>query len=147
MNLFSKLILSLLVAAAATATVHLLGLSTPIQLGIAIASACLVATLLGNIGASSPAPAARSGKTRSQASVETPVESADGEREEGKVKWFNVSKGFGFIVRENGEEIFVHFRSIRGENTGRRGLRDGQPVSFIVVESEKGPQAEEVIPL
>jgi CspA family cold shock protein len=63
-------------------------------------------------------------------------------RERGTVKWFNVSKGFGFIVRENGEEIFVHFRSIRGE--GRRGLRDGQSVTFIVAESDKGPQAEDV---
>ena len=44
---------------------------------------------------------------------------------------------------ENGEEIFVHFRSIRGE--GRRGLRDGQSVSFVVADSEKGPQADDVV--
>ena len=68
--------------------------------------------------------------------------SSDADREYGTVKWFNVSKGFGFIVRENGEEIFVHFRSIRGE--GRRGLRDGQEVSYVVTESDKGPQAEDV---
>ncbi|NQX90181.1 MAG: cold shock domain-containing protein [Halioglobus sp.] len=65
------------------------------------------------------------------------------DREHGTVKWFNVSKGFGFIIREDGEEIFVHFRSIRGE--GRRSLRDGQRVSFCVVQSEKGPQAEDVL--
>jgi len=64
-------------------------------------------------------------------------------REHGTVKWFNVSKGFGFIVKNDGEEIFVHFRSIRGE--GRRGLRDGQSVSFIVAQSDKGPQAEDVV--
>jgi CspA family cold shock protein len=69
--------------------------------------------------------------------------SADGPRETGTVKWFNVSKGFGFIIKEDGEEIFVHFRSIRGE--GRRSLRDGQKVSFVVAESEKGPQAEDVV--
>jgi len=68
--------------------------------------------------------------------------SGDANRERGKVKWFNVSKGFGFIVRENGEEIFVHFRSIRGE--GRRGLREGQSVTYVVTESDKGPQAEDV---
>lgn len=69
--------------------------------------------------------------------------SNDAHREHGTVKWFNASKGFGFIVRNDGEEIFVHFRSIRGE--GRRGLRDGQSVSFIVAQSDKGPQAEDVV--
>ncbi len=64
-------------------------------------------------------------------------------RETGQVKWFNSSKGFGFIVKENGDEIFVHFRSIRGE--GRRSLRDGETVNFIVAMSDKGPQAEDVV--
>ncbi|WP_241505844.1 cold shock domain-containing protein [Parahaliea mediterranea] len=66
-------------------------------------------------------------------------------RETGSVKWFNVSKGFGFIIREDGEEIFVHFRSIRGD--GRRSLRDGQRVDFVVGSSAKGPQAEDVVAL
>ena len=60
------------------------------------------------------------------------------------MKWFNVSKGFGFIVKDDGDEIFVHFRSIRGAN--RRGLKDGQRVSFVVADSDKGPQAEDVTP-
>ena len=68
---------------------------------------------------------------------------SDANREQGQVKWFNVSKGFGFIVKDDGEEIFVHFRSIRGE--GRRGLSDGQRVNFIVEQSDKGPQAEDVV--
>jgi len=67
----------------------------------------------------------------------------DTAREHGSVKWFNVTKGFGFIVKDDGEEIFVHFRSIRGE--GRRSLRDGQRVNFIVAQSDKGPQAEDVV--
>jgi len=67
----------------------------------------------------------------------------DQDRETGKVKWFNVSKGFGFIIKDDGEEIFVHFRSIRGE--GRRSLRDGQRVSFVVAHSDKGPQADDVM--
>ena len=58
------------------------------------------------------------------------------------MKWFNGSKGFGFIIRENGEEIFVHYRSIRGE--GRRGLNDGQAVEFRVETTDKGPQAEDI---
>jgi CspA family cold shock protein len=60
----------------------------------------------------------------------------------GTVKWFNVKKGFGFITLENGDEIFVHFRSIRG--SGHRHLKPGQEVKFNIVEGEKGPQAEDV---
>lgn len=62
--------------------------------------------------------------------------------EEGTVKWFNVKKGFGFIVRSNGDEVFVHFRAIRGR--GRRVLRQGQLVRFSVVEADKGLQADNV---
>lgn len=67
---------------------------------------------------------------------------SDADREQGKVKWFNYSKGFGFITRDQGEDIFVHYRSIRGK--GRRSLHEGQRVEFTVVDSEKGLQAEEV---
>lgn len=63
-------------------------------------------------------------------------------REQGTVKWFNDAKGFGFIQRESGEDIFVHFRAIQGD--GYRSLQDGQKVEFIVVEGQKGLQAEEV---
>ncbi len=81
---------------------------------------------------------------RPQAAPSTPGSAAtEGPRENGQVKWFNVSKGFGFITKDDGEEIFVHFRSIRGE--GRRSLSDGQRVSFVVAQSDKGPQAEDVV--
>ena len=63
-------------------------------------------------------------------------------REQGIVKWFNDSKGFGFIQRNSGEDIFVHFRAIQGD--GYRSLQDGQKVEFIVVEGQKGLRAEEV---
>jgi len=66
------------------------------------------------------------------------------ERETGTVKWFNDSKGYGFISRENGEDVFVHFSSIRGE--GYRTLEEGQRVEFIVAQGEKGPQAQDVTP-
>ena len=66
---------------------------------------------------------------------------ARADRETGTVKWFNAAKGFGFIIRENGEEIFVHFRSIRGKG---RSLGEGQKVSFSVAEGEKGLQAVDV---
>ena len=63
-------------------------------------------------------------------------------RESGTVKWFNAAKGFGFITRENGEDIFVHFRSIQGK--GHRSLGEGQTVIFEVAESDKGLQAVDV---
>ena len=63
-------------------------------------------------------------------------------REQGIVKWCNDSKGFGFIQRDSGEDIFVHFRAIQGD--GYRSLKDGEKVEFSVVEGEKGLQAEEV---
>ena len=63
-------------------------------------------------------------------------------REKGTVKWFNAAKGFGFITRENGEDIFVHFRSIQGK--GHRSLGEGQTVIFAVTEGDKGLQAVDV---
>jgi CspA family cold shock protein len=66
------------------------------------------------------------------------------ERETGTVKWFNNSKGFGFIERKDGEDVFVHFNQIRGE--GYRTLNDGQQVEFSVIKGEKGFQAEDVVP-
>lgn len=65
------------------------------------------------------------------------------DRETGTVKWFNTSKGFGFISRDSGEDIFVHFRAIRGE--GHRVLVEGQRVEFSVMQRDKGLQAEDVI--
>ncbi|WP_028304701.1 cold-shock protein [Oceanospirillum maris] len=64
------------------------------------------------------------------------------DREMGTVKWFNVSKGFGFITRDSGGDVFVHFRSIRG--TGHRSLAEGQRVRFAIIQSDKGLQAEDV---
>lgn len=62
--------------------------------------------------------------------------------EHGVVKWFNAEKGFGFISRENGDDVFVHFSAIKGE--GYRSLEEGQHVTFDVVQGAKGPQAENV---
>lgn len=64
------------------------------------------------------------------------------EKEQGTVKWFNGSKGYGFIERESGEDVFVHYSAIIGN--GFRNLEEGQRVQFIVTQGQKGAQAEEV---
>jgi CspA family cold shock protein len=61
----------------------------------------------------------------------------------GTVKWFNGSKGYGFIEREGGADVFVHFSAIRGE--GYRNLEEGQRVEFTVEQGPKGPQASNVV--
>ena len=64
------------------------------------------------------------------------------ERITGKVKWFNNAKGYGFIERESGTDVFVHFSAIQG--AGFRTLEEGQPVEFEIVDGPKGPQAGNV---
>jgi len=64
------------------------------------------------------------------------------EKEQGVVKWFNGSKGYGFIERESGEDVFVHYSAITG--SGFRNLEEGQRVEFTVTQGQKGAQAEEV---
>jgi cold shock CspA family protein len=131
-----------------------------VLLALVAGSAALLAVLASHKPLSPPAaiaeapqPAAKSpaGPADSGPKARPPADKSRGRskptastvpRETGTVKWFNGSKGFGFIIRDNGEEIFVHYRSIRGE--GRRSLRDGQSVSFQVEQTDKGPQAEDV---
>jgi CspA family cold shock protein len=148
MSLIVKLIISLVIAiVAATLTTVLRSGDVPDLLLLAMFCLATAATTLIVGGPASSAPTASADKP-AKASKPAPKKSpqpgaADNSaREQGEVKWFNVSKGFGFISKDDGEEIFVHFRSIRGE--GRRSLRDGQRVSFVVAQSDKGPQAEDV---
>ncbi|EJL46873.1 cold-shock protein [Brevibacillus agri] len=64
---------------------------------------------------------------------------------QGKVKWFNAEKGFGFIEREGGDDVFVHFSAIQSD--GFRTLEEGQAVEFDIVEGDRGPQAANVVKL
>lgn len=66
------------------------------------------------------------------------------DRVNGVVKWFNASKGYGFISNEEGQDLFVHFSSIR-DNGGYRSLEEGQEVEFTMGEGKKGPQAQDVV--
>jgi CspA family cold shock protein len=63
----------------------------------------------------------------------------------GTVKWFNESKGFGFIAQESGADVFVHFSAITGD--GFKTLAEGQSVEFTITQGQKGPQAENVVAL
>jgi CspA family cold shock protein len=151
MKLIVKIILSVAVAAVAAAITTWYagdGHAAPV-LFVAFCCATVITALLVSIPGSKAAPEPGKSAQKSQraprqaAAKSAPRDTAtDGKREHGVVKWFNVSKGFGFITKDDGEEIFVHFRSIRGG--GRRGLRDGQQVTFVVADSDKGPQAEDV---
>ena len=141
MSVITKLILSLVIAVivCTLCTLVLTGQPFDPELFPQLLVAFFIAT-------AATALLVRDETTHSESDTDTvnhPQSASDASRDRGTVKWFNVSKGFGFITKDDGEEIFVHFRSIRGE--GRRGLRDGQIVSFIVTESDKGPQAEDVL--
>jgi cold shock protein len=137
MGLFGKLLLSLIVSTIAATLCAILFTGQIFDLRLITAFFLATSTTALLVG-DSPVARQASSATSSQ-----PPPTEDRNRERGSVKWFNSSKGFGFIVRATGEEIFVHFRSIRGE--GRRTLRDGQRVSFVVADSSKGPQAEDVV--
>jgi CspA family cold shock protein len=66
-------------------------------------------------------------------------------REQGTVKWFNAAKGYGFIQRQSGEDVFVHYTAIQGD--GYRNLQEGAAVEFEVVKGPKGFQASNVVPV
>ncbi len=126
MLLIIRTILIATLSFASVWALHLLGFNTLQAVPAAIVGIALVLTML-----LSPMLPDLADKFKSQ-------------RERGTVKWFNVSKGYGFITRDAGGDVFVHFRSIRGQGRGRRSLNEGQLVEFVLSEGEKGPQAEEV---
>ncbi|WP_281506048.1 cold-shock protein [Chromohalobacter nigrandesensis] len=100
----------------------------------ATALAVFVLLLLGTLSTQALAPQSR------QLAHLAELENDD--REIGEVKWFNVNKGYGFITRDSGEDVFVHFRAIRGK--GHRTLAEGQKVRYHVTENERGLQADDV---
>lgn len=98
----------------------------------------LAAALIASIAGESTKSVEESESEEQEANFSDSPEGA----ESGSVKWFNVNKGFGFITTDGGEDVFVHFRSIRGH--GRRSLRQGQLVRFDLSDGDKGKQADNV---
>ena len=150
MRLLIPAVIALLLAAIATELYvrlysgHELALLATIAVAVyvgALAAPRAVANVLGGSTGGPTAAAAVSARAPAAA----PKAQAAERRESGRVKWFNRTKGFGFIVRDDGVEIFVHHRNIEG--AGRQSLREGQRVSFVVVSGQKGPQAEHVAPI
>ena len=114
---------------------------------LALAVNGLFNTRLANQHAASP-PAKSKRQPPKRAPREARTRLVDGgKREEGTVKWFDEAKGFGFIIRADRSEIFVHKRAIRADQGERPQLYDGRPVSFQVGENEKGLCAENVTAL
>lgn len=113
----------------------------PITIGAFFATAFICVLLTGINTAGNSTAASGNKQAGNNSNKKTTKKSNNGDREQGSVKWFNGRKGFGFITRENDEEVFVHFRSV--QKNGKR-LAPGMAVEFVVTEGNKGPEAVDV---
>jgi CspA family cold shock protein len=123
---------------------------------IAVAIGCFIVLFIGTLASAAfapsvvvasnavarPKPASRQPQAAAPSDDEEDIIDPNDGREEGDVKWFNTNKGYGFITRDNGEDVFVHFRAIRGR--GPRMLAEGQIVRYHVIKNERGLQADDV---
>ena len=107
----------------------------PYQWLVALLTHALVCSLLGS--------ATFSPSTKRAGSKGAPR--ASGKRREGSIKWFNGTKGYGFITGDDGAEVFVHFKSV--SDVDKKRIKPNQRFSYLVVDSDRGPQAEDVQPL
>ncbi len=104
----------------------------------------IVAVLIASFIATPRNAPGRKSKAKSSTSNSSgSVTASDAERETGSVKWFNVRKGYGFITRDKGDDVFVHFRNLEGK--GRRSVAEGERVSFVITNGDKGLQADKVV--
>ncbi len=140
MKIDSKILISLGILLGVVLTIYIqpiINIDARLIAGGLLALA-IVLTLIKNIARRS---ANKPKKTRS---AKASTSKASANQTQGTVKWFNYKKGFGFIEQENGEDVFVHHRSIIGK--GRKSLREGQKVLMDIVDGDKGLQAENVSP-
>ena len=137
-----NVIVSLVAVAVIAAAYQMGGESSYIPVLVVSFFAVLASTFIASAGGAAAEPGYASGYDGPQVNGADEEDDVDDGREVGTVKWFNVAKGFGFITRSTGDDVFVHFRNIRGR--GHRSLNEGQRVRFNVHQSDKGLQAEDV---
>ncbi len=140
--LVRSLVVSVVLSAVAPfAALYLLSIG-PVEMKsyLLLLSVFLVTSLLATLLTGGWGDLSRDHMPRSSLGVQSSVDI--GNQEMGTVKWFDASKGYGFILRDSGPEIFVHYRSILGE--GHRVLYEGQRVAFTIAQGRKGLQAEDV---
>jgi len=138
MPIINKIAISIVIGLIAY-TISELILNDSIQVPV---TAPQISLLLLFIATSFASQLVSGGSSESESESESSYSSSD--REMGTVKWFNVRKGYGFITRDAGDDVFVHFRNIEG--SGRRSIEEGGRVSFVVTDGDKGLQADEVSP-
>ena len=138
MPIINKIAISIVIGLIAY-TISELILNDSIQVPV---TAPQISLLLLFIATSFASQLVSGGSSESESESESSYSSSD--REMGTVKWFNVRKGYGFITRDAGDDVFVHFRNIEG--SGRRSIEEGRRVSFVVTDGDKGLQADEVSP-
>jgi len=145
---------TILISIGILAGVVLASFVQPIKTALIIAGALLLASIVislivGMANRPSSRSSNKSTRSSSNRSASQPSASAanvdTSKQTKGTVKWFNNKKGFGFIQQDNGDDVFVHHRSIIG--SGRKTLREGQKVAMDIVDGNKGLQAENVSPL
>lgn len=135
MKIDSSLLISLGILLGVILSMFVHPIETSLMVAGGILALAIIFTIIKKI--------ARRSSSKPRRSTATGVASKN--QTQGTVKWFNYKKGFGFIEQENGEDVFVHHRSIIG--TGRKSLREGQKVLMDIVDGDKGLQAENVSPL
>lgn len=139
MKIDSTILISLGILLGVVLTMFVQPINTALMIAGGLLALAIILTFIKNLARRS---ASKPKKAKPAKASKT---AASSNQMQGTVKWFNYKKGFGFIEQENGDDVFVHHRSIIG--TGRKSLREGQKVLMDIVDGDKGLQAENVSPL
>lgn len=134
LSLLGRVIVNFILAGLVLAALHLLP-EFPWKTPLAFSALALLCALAAGIGLS----------PRTPDSPDKPTGKSKGRTSTGSIKWFNATKGFGFITGDDGTEVFVHFRNVQG--LSKRAIKQDQRVKYVVIQGDRGPQAEDVHPL